>query len=324
MLDFENKEKNMKKITKLTFMTVAMLLLSAYSVTAQEVDTEPAEQTTEYFPIEEPYTGFTSRDGVTYYHMNNIPITSQWKEIDGKVYYFNEEGIMQKNAIVDGYLINHLGTRAKNESVVINGQIFYADANGKMLRSVAVEIDGKMAYFNEKGERFDHAEEAGLNVKNTWIQRDGNWYYADENGDFLRNNWRVINGKWYAFHANGVMYENEWNGNYYLRSDGSMADNEWIFDKNYNSWFFLKPGGKYAQNEWNGSYYLKSGGYMAKSEWIFDKNYSSWYYLQKDGAYASNKWLLIKGKWYHFRYYGEMDANKWIGSYYVQSDGSMR
>lgn len=103
-----------------------------------------------------------------------------------------------------------------------------------------------------------------------------------------------------------------------------MADNEWIFDKNYNSWFFLKPGGKYAQNEWNGSYYLKSGGYMAKSEWIFDKNYSSWYYLQEDGAYASNKWLLIEGKWYHFRYYGEMDANKWIGSYYVQSDGSMR
>ena len=64
------------------------------------------------------------------------------------------------------------------------------------------------------------------------------------------------------------MSSNQWQGNYYLKSSGAMADNEWIFDKNYNSWFFLKRGGMYASKEWIGAYYLKAGGYMAKKEWF--------------------------------------------------------
>ena len=109
----------MKKITTLTFLTSAMLLLSAQAVYAENAPAETTEATTvapvendadnheneageEYFPKEKPFTGFTSRDGVTYYHVNNVPIPSQWKKIDEKWYYFNEEGIMQKSAIVDG------------------------------------------------------------------------------------------------------------------------------------------------------------------------------------------------------------------------------
>ena len=103
----------MKKITKLTFMTAAMFLLSAQAVYAENAPAETTEATTvapvennadnhenevveEYQPKEEPFTGFTSRDGVTYYHVNNVPITSQWRKINEKWYYFNEEGIMQK------------------------------------------------------------------------------------------------------------------------------------------------------------------------------------------------------------------------------------
>ena len=83
----------MNKITKLTFMTAAMFLLSAQAVYAENAPAETTEATTvapvendadnhenevveEYQPKEEPFTGFTSRDGVTYYHVNNVPITS--------------------------------------------------------------------------------------------------------------------------------------------------------------------------------------------------------------------------------------------------------
>ena len=42
----------------------------------------------------------------------------------------------------------------------------------------------------------------------------------------------------------------------------------------------LKADGSYARNEWEGSYYLKSNGKMANSEWIFDQTYQAWYYLK--------------------------------------------
>ena len=43
-----------------------------------------------------------------------------------------------------------------------------------------------------------------------------------------------------------------------------MAENEWIYDANYNSWFYLDENGHYVENTWKDQYYLKSGGYMAK------------------------------------------------------------
>ena len=58
-----------------------------------------------------------------------------------------------------------------------------------------------------------------------------------------------------------------------------MAENEWIYDANYNSWFYLDENGHYVENTWKDQYYLKSGGYMAKNEWIFDSSYNSWYYF---------------------------------------------
>ena len=131
----------MNKITKLTFMTAAMFLLSAQAVYAENAPAETTEATTvapvendadnhenevveEYQPKEKPFPGFTSRDGVTYYHVNNVPITSQWRKIEEKWYYFNEEGIMQKSAIVDGYLLQDTGVMAQKDTVKLAKILF--------------------------------------------------------------------------------------------------------------------------------------------------------------------------------------------------------
>ena len=95
------------------------------------------------------------------------------------------------------------------------------------------------------------------------------------------------------------MESSTWKKKYYLKDSGAMAQSEWIFDKKYNSWFYLKSDGTYAENQWQGSYYLKSGGYMSKKEWIFDNSYNAWYYLKEDGIYATGI-LKINGKDYSF------------------------
>ena len=92
----------------------------------------------------------------------------------------------------------------------------------------------------------------------------------------------------------GVMAsDGTWQGKQYLKSDGSQAANEWIFDAHYQSWFYIKEDANYTENEWlkqgDDYFYLKSGGYMTKSEWIEDKGVL--YYLDQDGKMKRNAWL---------------------------------
>ena len=87
--------------------------------------------------------------------------------------------------------------------------------------------------------------------------------------------------------------DSTWQGKQYLKSDGSQAANEWVFDAHYQSWFYIKEDAKYAENEWlkqgDDYFYLKSGGYMAKSEWVEDKG--AFYYLDQNGKMKRNAWV---------------------------------
>ena len=118
-----------------------------------------------------------------------------------------------------------------------------------------------------------------------------------------KNGW-IQEGKTWYFYKNNQPLRNTWQGSYYLKSDGKMADKEWIYDSYYGSWFYLKAGGYMARNTWLGSYYLKSSGDMAVNEWIYDSNYKAWYYLKSDGSYARNE--IVQGK-YRVDYSG-----KWV------------
>ena len=131
-----------------------------------------------------------------------------------------------------------------------------------------------------------------------WVKQDGAWYYFDENGNPVKNAWQ---------------------GSYYLKSDGKMAQSEWIYDDSYQAWYYLKSDGSYAYSAWQGAYYLKSNGKMAQGEWVYDSSYQAWYYLKSDGSYARNAW---QGN-YYLKSDGKMAVNEWVdgGRYYVGADG---
>ena len=175
-------------------------------------------------------------------------------------------------------------------------------------------------------------------VTSGWVQKDGVWYYYDEQGNPVTNTWKgsyylksdgemaqsewvydASYQSWYYLKSDGSYARNEWQGSYYLKSNGKMAQSEWVYDASYQSWYYLKSDGSYARNEWQGSYYLKSSGKMAQSEWVYDASYQSWYYLKSDGSYARNAW---QGS-YYLKSDGKMAVNEWVdgGRYYVDGSG---
>ena len=295
----------MKLTGKVTLLTAALFALSAHAVAAETTQTETTVQpTTVELTTVQPTTETTTTAEGT------LPTDSK-NDVDIRVYKPGEEPKYTGLYKADGETYYQVDSKPiTNTWKWHGGRWYYFGADGKMLKST-VTPDGYLVDIE------------GMLVSPGWNYQGGKWYYALSGGKVFRGDWKKIGGVWYAFHDNGVMYSHEWSGSYFLKDSGAMANNEWVFDRNYNSWFYIKPGGTYASREWKGNYYLKAGGYMAKSEFIYDPNYKATYYLKEDGSYVKNQWLQIKGKWYHFRQYGELDTNKWIGSYYVKADGMM-
>ena len=295
----------MKHTGKVTLLTAALLALSAHAVAAETTQTETTVQpTTAEVTTVQPTTEATTSSEAS------LPKDSK-NDVDIHVYKPGEEPKYTGLYKADGETYYQVDSKPiTNTWKWHGGRWYYFGADGKMLKST-VTPDGYLVDIE------------GMLVSPGWSYQGGKWYYALSGGKVFRGDWKKIGGVWYAFHDNGVMYSHEWSGSYFLKDSGEMADNEWVFDRNYNSWFYIKPGGAYARNEWKGDYYLKGGGYMAKSEFIYDSKYQATYYLDASGKYVRDQWREIDGKWYHFRKYGEMDTSKWIGSYYVKSDGAM-
>ena len=295
----------MKHTGKVTLLTAALFALSAHAVAAETTQTETTVQpTTAEVTTVQPTTEATTTSNAS------LPTDSK-NDVDIHVYKPGEEPKYTGIYKADGETYYQVDSKPiTNTWKWHGGRWYYFGADGKMLKST-VTPDGYLVDIE------------GMLVSPGWSFQGGKWYYALSGGKVFSGDWKKIGGVWYAFHDNGVMYSHEWSGSYFLKDSGAMADNEWVFDRNYNSWFYIKPGGVYASREWKGDYYLKAGGYMANSEFIYDPNYKATYYLKEDGTYVKNQWLQIKGKWYHFRKYGELDTNKWIGSYYVKADGMM-
>lgn len=149
----------------------------------------------------------------------------------------------------------------------------------------------------------------------------------------VKNGWvKVKVGKfgydWY-YYENGVPLKNQWKHYfYYLKSDGKMANNEWVYDNNEKAWYFFSQDGRFKRDAWiqwdfrrRDYYYLHPSGKMAHDEWI-DYYY---YYLKSDGTMAAEEWIYDKGNsaWYYLDYHGKFLSSVWKGDYYLKSDGKM-
>ena len=302
----ENQEKSKEKVEKTDNSSKIDDKEEKIEKKTPATAEKKAEVKKEETKVEKVKEGWQEENNNWRFYEHNKHVTN-WKKIQGKWYYFNNDGNRLSNTTFDGYVFNKDGVMAENGWNFINGKWYFASSSGKISQNKWEKIADSWYYFDKDGIMLSNTTfdsylltKSGAMVTNGWAKIDQNWYYATSSGKISQNKWEKINGIWYYFDKTGIMFSNQWQGNYYLKSSGAMAEKEWVFDKTYNSWFYLKENGTFANREWIGTYYLKSGGYMAKSEWIFDKYYNSWYYLKENGQYVTNIYK-ISGKDHIFK-----------------------
>ena len=316
----ENQEKSKEKVEKTDNSSKIDDKEEKIEKKTPATEEKKSEVKKEEKKVEKVKEGWQEENNNWRFYEHNKPVTN-WKKIQGKWYYFNKDGHRLSNTTFDGYVFNKDGAMAENKWVLIDKHWYFANSSGKISQNKWEKIGGSWYYFDKDGIMLSNTTinsylltNSGAMAENKWVLIDKHWYFANSSGKISQNKWEKINGVWYYFDKIGIMSSNQWQGNYYLKSSGAMADNEWIFDKNYNSWFFLKRGGMYASKEWIGAYYLKAGGYMAKKEWIYDDTYKARYYLDDNGHYVSGTYK-IDGKDHLFHKNGQWisEVSKEVG-----------
>lgn len=152
-----------------------------------------------------------------------------WKNIDGKLYYVTEDGIVEETG---WFKEKDANPDADNENE------YYLDKNHAATIGWK-QISGSWYYFNESGIKqtgwilnqynWYHLDKDGI-METGWIKIDGSKYYLNESG-VMSTGKKYLDGKWMFFGGNGALetgiYANN-NKRYYSTKDGEMVSNEWV------------------------------------------------------------------------------------------------
>ena len=105
------------------------------------------------------------------------------------------------------------------------------------------KIDGNHYYFDERGAM----------LRSGWIKENGWWYFFGADGKMAKNQWIDWKGCRYRVSPNGAMYEYAWvitDGVWhYLGHNGIMTKDAWVLGKD-EKWYYLKPDGNMAVSQW--------------------------------------------------------------------------
>ena len=272
-----------------------------------------------------------------------------WKQIQGKWYYFDQDGNRLHSTIYKGYAFDQDGVMIENSWTKLDNQWYYADPSGRLALNTWKKINGSWYYFDQTGSMLSNTAvdgylltKSGAMAEKGWTKLDQIWYYVAPSGKISQDKWEKVNGSWYYFDKDGGMLSATTFKGYLFNQSGAMAENNWVKIK--DTWFYANGSGRYVQENWqkiqgswysfdqNGgmladkwkeSYYLKTSGAMAENEWIFDKAYKSWFYLKADGRYANQEWIGA----YYLKSGGYMAKSEWIydnsdkARYYLDDNG---
>lgn len=213
----------------------------------------------------------STHNGKFYFNKNGIMLKS-WNVIDGYMYYFDENGILQYE--LDGYSFNASGQLIADSGwLELNNNKYYSTGNNKFVVYITVDSDN-----------------------NGWKKIGDNYYYFDDTGK-MQTGWQLLLDK----------YDNKYYQNWYYFTDEGVMLTGW--QQLSGSWYYFSSGGK-MQIGWQKVgdywYYLYGSGKMATGWQQIDYD---WYYFFSGGTMAT-EWEEIDDKWYYFGTNGKMYYSK--------------
>ena len=267
-------------------------------------------------------TGFDTKDGWKKSvdgelgYVENGKVVTGFKMIDGKGYYFWNNGYLAKgvtNYKGKAYVIDENGNLVDyqegwntlgNESFYIKNGVALMDTfvDGNFIGGNGLTYTGIYYGSNSNNVALVH----GKLAKNQWIESNNSKCYVDEKGHMLRN---------------------QWIDNHYVDRYGYMVKDTWIGERYVDANGEYKPNGSTSQEtkaEWkqlNGKWwYQHKDGTCTKND--FETISGQTYYFDGNG-YMVTGWKEINNKLYFFNASGVMAKNVWQGAYYLGSDGVM-
>ena len=308
---FIGEERLKTKIKKIGLASICLLGLATSQVAANETEVAKTSQDTT-----------TVSSSSEQNQSSNKTQTSEGVKADGSKaksewifdnyykawFYIKSDGRYAQNEWQGNYYLKSGGYMAKNEWIFDNyyKAWFYIKSDGSYAQN---EWQGN--YYLKSG---------GYMAKNEWVYDNAykNWFYLKSDGSYANQEWHAVGGKWHYFKKWGYLAKSQWQGNYFLNGQGAMMQNEWLYDPAYSSYFYLKSDGSYANQEWqkvDGKwYYFKKWGYMAKDEWQGN------YYLTESGAMATGE-LIMDDTRYIFSDSGELKEKKDLNVGWVHRNG---
>jgi len=218
--------------------------------TEEEVATLPKEKAKEEAPKKE---GWQEENKQWRFYENNQPVL-KWKQIQGKWYYFDQDGNRLHSTIYKGYAFDQDGVMVENSWTNLDNQWYYADSSGRLALNTWKKINGSWYAF----------EQNGVMLSNQWKES----YYLKASGAMAEKEWIFDKSynSWFYLKADGRYANQEWIGAYYLKSGGYMAKNEWIYDNYYKARYYLDDSGHYV----SGTYKIdgKEHLFQKYGQWI--------------------------------------------------------
>ena len=182
-------------------------------------------------------TGWQNAQEGIWYQNNNGEVVIGKQRIDGKNYYFNEKGIMQKGFVTIEdklYFYSRVNGILKTGWQNASEGVWYQNSNGEVVIGKQT-IDGKNYYFNEKGimqkgfvtiedKLYFYSRVNGI-LKTGWQNTDEGIWYQNESGEVIKGT-QNIEGRDYKFNdQTGLVegFKKENGKTYYYDPDGTQS-----------------------------------------------------------------------------------------------------
>ena len=278
-----------------------------------------------------------------YYIADGKPAAQGWKQIDGKMYYFQKEASEDMYWAASGgiyhiedkyYRFNSDGTLALDGwyldsdgkwyysyetgelatgEVSLNGNVYHFADNGELKTGIIVE-DGTCSLYSDDGTLLGTGSTQG------WNLLGGSYYYLRGDALLKSGSYKLEDGNWYSFDKNGRMQVNLQDSSRWYGESGA-AKTGWL--KIDDKWYYASKvdGVLYkGLHVINGvTYYFDENGVMQTGQAVYGSNVLT---FDENGAMIATNpmpdgWSCYNGEWYYYQ--NGKPYTGWVGAYYINS-----